>query len=68
VWLEIAYAIIWFLVGLGALVVGNVLYPEASQTLADIGKTWFGVAVGATYAFWGLTRPGLAPDSAPAGG
>jgi len=53
--LAILYLLIWLLVGLGALIVGVMLHPEANQTLHDLGATWLGLAVTSGYAYFGIT-------------
>jgi len=52
--LSIAYLIIWLVVGLLALVVGAMLYPNVNQTLNDLGTTWLGLAVASGYAYFGI--------------
>ncbi len=54
-WLAVLYLIIWMLVGLGALIVGVMMRPEANQTLHDLGTTWLGLAVTSGYAYFGIT-------------
>jgi hypothetical protein len=51
VWIYLA---VWVVTGLTALIVGVMLYPDANQTLSDVGTTWLGVAVAAAYAYFGL--------------
>jgi hypothetical protein len=53
-WLAGVYLAVWLLVGLGALVVGVMMYPEANQTLHDIGTTWLGLGVASGYAYFGI--------------
>ena len=48
------YLLIWFVVGLGCLVVGTFINDHVSL-LNDIGTTWFGIAVAAAYAYFGIT-------------
>jgi hypothetical protein len=52
----VLYLLAWIATGLAALVVGVMLYPNASSTLSDIGSTWLGLAVSAAYAYFGI-RP-----------
>lgn len=52
VWLSKTYLIVWLVVGLGALVVGVMLYPDVNQTLKDIGTTWIGLAVASVLAYF----------------
>jgi hypothetical protein len=55
VWLALLYLIIWLIVGLGALIVGVMLHPDANQTLHDLGATWLGLAITSSYAYFGIT-------------
>ena len=50
----ILYLITWGVTGLAALYVGLMKYPGLSNTLADIGTTWLGIAVAAGYAYFGI--------------
>lgn len=52
------YLILWLIAGLSALVYGVMWYPGVLPTLSDIGTTWLGLAVSATYAYFGLNPPG----------
>jgi hypothetical protein len=54
------YLGIWIIVGLGALVIGVMVYPEANSTLNNIGTTWLGTAVAAGYSYFGITPPATA--------
>ncbi len=54
VWLTIAYMIAWLVFGCIAFVFGVLLHPGVNQALASIGTTWFGLAVAAGYAYFGL--------------
>ena len=45
----------WLILGLSALVVGVLIYPEISKTISDIGTTWLGLAVSAAFSYFGLT-------------
>ncbi|MEO9648766.1 MAG: hypothetical protein ABJE99_11280 [Roseobacter sp.] len=51
------YLILWLIAGLSALVYGVMWYPGILPTLGDIGTTWLGLAVSATYAYFGLNPP-----------
>ena len=53
-WLAMVYLGVWLIVGLGALVVGVMLYPDVNQTLHDIGTTWLGLGVASGYAYFGI--------------
>jgi hypothetical protein len=56
--LALAYLVIWLVVGGASLIVGHVVINEELvknfQTLIDLGSAWFGLAVAATYAFFGI--------------
>ncbi|HET6449917.1 MAG TPA: hypothetical protein VFI08_01350, partial [Spirochaetia bacterium] len=56
------YIFVWLVLGLVALVVGVVVFPNVSKTLSNLGTAWLGVAVGAAYAYFAI-RP---PQSGPA--
>ncbi len=48
------YLIVWGLVGLGALIVGVMLWPDVNKTLHDVGASWLGLAIAAGYAYFGI--------------
>lgn len=50
------YLIVWAGVGFSSLIVGVMLYPEASSTVSDMGTVWLGLAVSAGYAYFGIDR------------
>lgn len=50
----LAYLVIWIAIGLAALVIGVMRYPDVNSTLADQGRTWLGLAVSAAYAYFGI--------------
>lgn len=50
----VLYLVVWAGTGLAALIVGLMMYPDASQTLANLGTTWLGIAVAAGYAYFGI--------------
>lgn len=52
--LTYVYLVVWVLLGLAALVIGVVLYPENSMTIRAIGNTWLGLAVAAGYSYFGI--------------
>jgi hypothetical protein len=54
-WLAALYLAVWLFVGLGALVVGVMIYPDVNQSLHDIGTTWLGLGVASGYAYFGIT-------------
>lgn len=54
--LAMIYLIAWLICGLAALITGVMVYPDVSQTVADVGTTWLGLAVASGYAYFGL-RP-----------
>ena len=49
-----AYLLAWLGTGLGALVIGVMVRPDVSKTLAEIGTTWLGLAVASAFAYFGL--------------
>lgn len=49
------YIAIWLIVGLAALVIGVMIYPDVNTTLKDLGTTWLGLAVAAGYSYFGVT-------------
>lgn len=51
------YLILWLVAGMSALLYGVMWYPGVLPTLSDIGTTWLGLAVSATYAYFGLNPP-----------
>ncbi len=51
----VIYLIAWMITGLAALVVGVMLYPKASDVVSSIGTTWFGLALSAAYAYFGIS-------------
>ena len=52
--LSMMYLTVWLVVGLVALIVGVMIYPDVNQTLNDIGTTWLGLAVASGWAYFGL--------------
>ena len=52
--LAVAYLIVWLVVGLLALIIGTMLYPNVNQSLNDLGTTWLGLAVASGYAYFGI--------------
>jgi hypothetical protein len=52
--LNVAYLVVWLVVGLVALVVGVLIFPKSNATLGEIGTTWLGLAVASGYAYFGL--------------
>jgi hypothetical protein len=52
------YLFVWIFTGLAALIVGVMLYPNASKTISDLGTTWLGLAVSAAYAYFGIEPTG----------
>ncbi|MBG6162813.1 hypothetical protein IWQ54_002476 [Labrenzia sp. EL_195] len=59
------YLFIWIAVGLTALLYGVMWYPGVIPTLSDIGTTWLGIAVSATYAYFGIRPKGAQTAGAP---
>jgi hypothetical protein len=50
------YLVAWAVVGLAALGIGVMLYPNVYKTLSTIGTTWLGLAVTAGYAYFGIQQ------------
>ena len=44
----------WLVLGVSALIVGVLFYPEVNKSLGDLGTTWLGLAVSAAYSYFGL--------------
>ena len=59
----VLYLLGWIATGLAALIIGVMIYPNVSSTLADIGTTWLGLAVSAAYAYFGI-KPGSSRSDA----
>jgi predicted metal-binding membrane protein len=55
------YLIIWLVTGVYAFMIG--LRETGIQALSDLGQTWFGLAIAALYAYFGLKPQGR--DSQP---
>lgn len=58
------YLFVWLGTGLSALIVGVVFYQGISSTVSDIGTTWLGLAVSASYAYLGIEGRRLPNDGA----
>jgi hypothetical protein len=52
------YLIIWLAAGLASLYFGWLRYPGKVQPLTDAGKAWFGLALAAGFAVFGLASSG----------
>jgi len=52
--LIVIYLSVWVLLGLAALVVGVIIYPDRSETISAMGNTWLGLAVAAGYSYFGI--------------
>ncbi|MBQ03007.1 MAG: hypothetical protein CL477_20290 [Acidobacteria bacterium] len=52
--MTVLYLTVWVAVGLAALVVGTVYYPDINSTVDDIGTSWLGLAIAAGYAYFNL--------------
>lgn len=52
--MAVLYLSVWVTVGLAALVVGTVLFPDLNSTVDDTGTSWLGLAIAAGYAYFGL--------------
>lgn len=58
-----AYLFFWTFIGLLALVVGVLIFPETCKTLSQFGTTWLGTAVAAGWAYFGLDPKGTSQTS-----
>jgi hypothetical protein len=54
--ITVAYLLVWLAAGLIAFVIGYLQHPRVLQPLTDLGQSWFGLAVAAGYAYFGI-RP-----------
>lgn len=52
--LIVIYLSVWVLLGLAALIVGVIIYPDRSETISAVGNTWLGLAVAAGYSYFGI--------------
>jgi hypothetical protein len=50
------YIVVWLLSGLALVIGGWVLYPSVVQ-VNSAAKAWLGVAIGAAYAYFGISPP-----------
>lgn len=50
------YLVVWLLTGLSAFFYGYLLHPGILPSLGAVGHAWFGVAVGAGYAYFGIEQ------------
>lgn len=48
------YLATWFIIGAATFVIGALLYFSAGSLLSDTGLNWFGLMIGAGYAFFGI--------------
>jgi hypothetical protein len=48
------YLVVWVIVGLAALVIGVMLFPDSNATLKDLGTSWLGLAIAAGFAWFGI--------------
>jgi hypothetical protein len=55
--ITILYIAVWAILGGYAAYIGVIKYPGASSTMYDIGIAWFGILIGALYAYFGLNLP-----------
>lgn len=51
------YLLVWVIAGFSAFVAGVMIFPENSSTLREVGASWFGLAIAATYSYFGLKPP-----------
>jgi hypothetical protein len=53
--LTVIYIGVWIFIGVWALVTGW-RYPDRIETLTDLGQSWFGLAIAAGYAYFGISQ------------
>jgi hypothetical protein len=49
-----AYLVGWVVIGLAALIVGVMVFPDSNAILGEMGTTWLGLAVASGYAYFNL--------------
>jgi hypothetical protein len=54
----VIYLVAWLAVGLSAFWFGMIQHPKVLQPLTDLGQSWLGLAVAATYAYFGINPQG----------
>ena len=52
--LSVAYVGVWLVAGLSAFIAGNLAYYNVFPLLTDMGKSWFGLAIAAAYAYFAI--------------
>lgn len=52
-----SYLGVWLAFGLAAFIVSLNNYESAHKPLLDAGSAWFGLAIAAAYAYFGINRP-----------
>ncbi|MEN8229305.1 MAG: hypothetical protein ABFS38_14195 [Bacteroidota bacterium] len=55
--IAIAYVGVWLFLGGYAAIYGVIRMPDASSTLHEMGIAWFGLLLGAGYAYFGINPP-----------
>jgi hypothetical protein len=60
--IAVIYIAVWMFLGIYTAYHGVIKSPGASTTLYDMGITWFGILVGALYAYFGINPARAAPD------
>lgn len=72
-WVVSVYLLSWVLTGVAAYIVGQMRHPGDLQPLTDLGQSWLGLAVAATYTYFGIKpsdqpkEKANAPDAPVAG-
>lgn len=68
-WIAAVYVVFWVLTGMAAYVVGQMRHPGALQPLTDLAQSWLGLAIAATYTYFGIKPAGQGdrqdPEHAP---
>lgn len=50
------YLLVWIIAGLAAFFVGYLKHPNLLPALTNLGQAWFGLAVAAGYAYFGIKQ------------
>jgi hypothetical protein len=50
----ITYVLVWLILGGFVVYYGVFKFPDASSTINELGQAWFGLFIGAVYAYFGI--------------
>lgn len=53
--ITVIYLAVWIILGITALILGYIKYPNIVPALTEYSKSWFGIALAAIYAYLGLS-------------